>query len=333
MRRRLFGLVLLLAVAGCGGSSGEESPRGITLANLNFVHGIFCAPGTDSCRLPDRLQLLEEWIVGAGCPDVVTLQEIWSPSLAWLVERAGEICPFPYELVQGADRLGVDDETVLSRYPVSEVRQLRLFGAFPRNVLLTRIEHPEGSMDVFSTHLASSSDGARDPCGPDCPGACVAAGARTLRECQAVQMADWIDEVHEGPNPALVAGDFNARPSSFEIDQFVSRGWVDAYIAAGNPECDPVTGIGCTSGRSDEELELPALNVRARIDFVFVVPAEEGASCAGGVEPAGDPDGDGTGTGLFAGEPNPFAESCGPAPEPMCWPSDHSGVQVDLACS
>lgn len=335
-RASLFGCGLLLLAAACGGSSGSDPARSVTLANLNFLHGIFCPPETESCRLPDRLQLLEEWIVGAGCPDVVALQELWRPSLDWLVERADEMCPFPYEIVQGPDPLGVDDETILSRYPVSEVRKLPLFGVFPRNVLLTRIAHPAGPIDVFSTHLASGSDGAREPCGPLCPAECVAAGAETRRECQAVQMAEWIEEVHDIANPALITGDFNAVPGSFEIEQFVSRGWIDAYIEAGNPECDPATGIGCTSGRSDDDLsdmESPELNVNRRIDFVFVVPATDGASCAGGIEPAGDPDGDGTGTGLFAGEPNPFAESCGPEPEPMCWPSDHSGVQIDLICS
>ena len=46
----------------------------------------------------------------------------------------------------------------------------------------------------------------------------------------------------------------------------------------------------------------------------------------------GDPDGDDTATGLFADRPNPFGAACGPAPAPICWPSDHVGVQLDLDC-
>jgi hypothetical protein len=149
-------------------------------------------------------------------------------------------------------------------------------------------------------------------------------------------MAEWIEEMHEGPEPALISGDFNAQPGSFEYRQFTERGWTDSYIAAGNPECDPATGVGCTSGREDESLgdmESPALGESVRIDFIFVIPAGSASSCDGIIEPAGDPDGDGAGTRLFADAPNPFAETCGPLPDPMCWPSDHVGVEIDLGCS
>jgi endonuclease/exonuclease/phosphatase family metal-dependent hydrolase len=333
-RLYVVGLVGLVLAAGCAGSSDESENSDITLANLNLLHGIFCPAQTQSCRLDDRLGLLADWIEHAGCPDVVTLQEIWPTSLALLEERVDTICPFSYELVQGANVLGVDDETVLSRYPVRESAQLLLFGDF-RNVLLTRIDHPEGPLDVFSTHLASGSDGARGPCGPQCPSECVAAGATTLRECQAVQMAEWIEEVHVGPEPALISGDFNARPGSFEYLQFTDRGWSDVYLEAGNPECDPSSGVGCTSGREDESLadmESPALGESVRIDFIFLVPAGPASNCAGIIEPAGDPDGDGTATSLFADAPTPFADTCGPLPAAICWPSDHVGVQVDLGC-
>jgi hypothetical protein len=129
---------------------------------------------------------------------------------------------------------------------------------------------------------------------------------------------------------AVVAGDFNEPPGSFVHGEFTRRGWPDTYLIAGNPECDPATGAGCTSGREDEtlaELESPSSSEMERIDFVFVTPR---AGCR--IEPAGDPDGDGTATGLFADRPNPFASSCGPAPAPICWPSDHVGVQLDLEC-
>ena len=39
-----------------------------------------------------------------------------------------------------------------------------------------------------------------------------------------------------------------------------------------------------------------------------------------------------TTTGLFASEPNPFASACGPAPPPICWPSDHAGTALNLSC-
>jgi hypothetical protein len=62
-----------------------------------------------------------------------------------------------------------------------------------------------------------------------------------------VQVARFVEEHHGTPTPAIVTGDFNDDPGSFVTRQLVMRGWPDAYLAAGNPECDPATGVGCTS--------------------------------------------------------------------------------------
>ncbi len=122
---------------------------------------------------------------------------------------------------------------------------------------------------------------------------------------------------------------------SLVYSQFASRGWTDTYLAAGNPECVSATGVGCTSGREDEaltDLEDPALNQTERIDYIWLVPATSGSLCAGTEEAAGDADGDGIETRLFADVPNPFAATCGPSPDAICWSSDHSGVQADVNC-
>ncbi|MEW6270458.1 MAG: endonuclease/exonuclease/phosphatase family protein [Thermodesulfobacteriota bacterium] len=323
-------MVVILLLASCGDAPRSAMPS-VTLANLNFLHGIFCPPASDRCRLPDRTALLFDFIAARGCPDMVTLQEIWPPSLELMQPYLATTCPFAYEVVQGPRLTGVDDETVLTRYPVLEVEQLTLYRQF-RRVLLARIDHPAGALDLYSTHLASGSDGAREPCAEDCPAECVAAGAANVRDCQAVQMALFIEQTHDPALLGLVAGDFNEDPGSFVYQQFVGRGWTDAYLAAGNPECDPATGVGCTSGRADEGLEgleSPALNEVARIDFVFLIRPAEPSACAAEILPGRD---DGSGTRLFADEPNPFAPACGPLPEAICWPSDHVGVQLALAC-
>jgi endonuclease/exonuclease/phosphatase family metal-dependent hydrolase len=331
---RLAVIGLALAV-GCGDDDPGAGPVDIALADLNLLHGAFCPAGTDNCRLPDRVALLFEFIAQRGCPDVVTLQEVWTPSVDRMRPLLATTCPFPYALVQGERILDIDDETVLTRYPTLAVEQRFLYRGF-RRVLRVRIDHPVGALDVYTTHLASSSDGARNPCGDDCPVECVAAGAANVRQCQAVQTALFVEETHDVPNPAIVSGDFNDAPGSFVYEQFVGRGWTDTYLAAGNPECDPTSGIGCTSGREDEDLtalESPALGEDERIDFVFLVPPRAGAAC----DPAivrgdqGDPGG-GAATRLFADVPNPFANGCGPLPLSICWPSDHTGVQVALAC-
>jgi len=106
--------------------------------------------------------------------------------------------------------------------------------------------------------------------------------------------------------------------------QLTDRGWSDVYLGAGNPECDPASGVGCTAGRIDDDLsqmESAATNENERIDFIFLVPPPAGR-CR--LDPAA--------TRLFADAPNPFGSVCGPAPAPICWPSDHVGMQLGAEC-
>jgi endonuclease/exonuclease/phosphatase family metal-dependent hydrolase len=94
---------------------------------------------------------------------------------------------------------------------------------FTRHVQFARVEHPEGPIDVFTTHLASVADLATAPCGvvglppplesPPCPEECEAFGD-TVRECQAEQLARFVAETHDVDEFALVTGDFNAVPGS-----------------------------------------------------------------------------------------------------------------------
>lgn len=336
--RRWFCVLLLLAACGGSDANGGDASRDLTMAQLNLLHGTTgMCPQAANCRLADRVALLYEWVARSGCPDVVTLQEVWSGALALLQAGAGGACPFPYEVAVATDRLGPDESALLSRYPVLSIASQPLFPGF-RKVVHARIDHPAlGPVDVYSTHLASGSDGATVSCTSSvpCPEPCLTAGARTRRECQAVQMAQYIEATRGGAAPALIGGDFNAEPGSFEYRQFVDRGWVDAYLAGGNPECDAASGRGCTSGRADEnltELESPASNEVERIDFIFVVPAADPMICANRLDGARDADGDGTATRLFADQANPLHPRCGAAPLPICWPSDHQGVQLDLNC-
>jgi endonuclease/exonuclease/phosphatase family metal-dependent hydrolase len=308
----------------------------LTFATINILHGFLC--GGDSCRQEERVILAGQFIVDRGCPDVVAFQEVVNasgmPSVVTAVQNhLLNICPFPYTLVYTSGN-SLDDSLLLTRYPPIATELRKLYLNF-RNVLYARLDHPAGPVDVFSTHLASGSDGANNPCASGCPAECVMAGAATVRECQAVQVAKMVEAIHDVDTPAVIMGDFNADPGSFVYNQFVNRGWADAYLAAGGPECDGNTGIGCTSGREDQaltDLESPALNVSERIDYIFLVPPGPTSSCAGTLDTTADADGDGTATRLFADVPNPFAPMCGPAPDPICWPSDHDGVQADVNC-
>ena len=311
-------------------SAPTECPDSdVTVANLNLLHGLGC-PGL--CRVEDRVALLYDWIAGSGCPDAVTLQEI-QPTAVPILETENEtVCPFPYEIVFNQTN-PFDNELILTRYPVLVSNVLVLHGGF-RRVAWVRLDHPVGPVDVFSTHLASGSDGGPNPCGVGCPAECLGAGAVTNRDCQAVQMAEYIEATHDVDTPGVITGDFNDEPGTFVYDQFTSRGWIDTYLAVGNPECNPVTGVGCTSGRATSlaELESTVANVDERIDYAFLIPPGPGSICSATLDPATDDDGDGSGTRIFADEPNPFSPSCGPLPDPMCWPSDHEGAEMDLNC-
>jgi endonuclease/exonuclease/phosphatase family metal-dependent hydrolase len=316
--------------------------NGVTVASLNVLHGLFCPVATGGCRRADRLALLRDFVVARGCADVLAFQEVLdlgptnenAEMLAVLLTNA---CPAPYTPVYRKAN-PVDDEMIFSRYPILDQETHLLLGPL-RNVLRVRIDHPIGALDVYATHLASGSDNATAPCagtfGP-CPPECIAAGAATVRDCQAVQMVGVVQTTHDVPTPALAVGDLNSSPGSFVYATFAGQSWIDAYLHVGLPECDPMTGVGCTSGRIDDaltDMENPALGQSERIDYVWLVPSGPGTLCAGAVEPPGDPDGDGVATRLFADVPNPFAPSCGPTPDPMCWPSDHTGVQADVNCS
>jgi endonuclease/exonuclease/phosphatase family metal-dependent hydrolase len=116
-----------------------------------------------------------------------------------------------------------------------------------RHLLWVRLDHPLGPLDVFTTHLASSGDGAQNPCAADCPPECVAAGAATVRQCQAVQVGEIVAARHDVPTPAVVTGDFNDDPGTFAYAQLVGRGW-STRISPRESGVQSGHGVGCTSG-------------------------------------------------------------------------------------
>src|SRR6185295_13517771 len=156
------------------------------------------------------------------------------------------------------------------------------------------------------------------------------------RECQATQVRALVETQHDVATPAVITGDMNEPPTSFVHQHLTtSAGWTDTHLAAGNPECEPSTGVGCTSGRVDDDLtdlESPDSNESERIDYVILVPPAAGSLCTAVIDGPNDADGDGTATRIFADQPNPFGAACGPAPAPICWPSDHEGAELDLGC-
>lgn len=339
--RAALSLTLLLVLAACSnGDDNDSDDRAtadtpdVSIASLNVLHGLFCAPETEDCRLADRQDLLFDWIESIDCPDVVLLQEVLgSRVIAQLAERVTSRCGSVYQVLAPSGAIG--QNYTLTRYPVLQTSEDHLVGGI-RVLWHTQIDHPTGIIDLFNTHLAAGID--LQPCDESCPAECRAAGAADSRECQAVQVAHFTQQRAAPNSLRILGGDFNADPQSFVYRHLVeANGWVDAYQAAGNPECDPATGIGCTSGRADEDLsdmESPASGVSRRIDYLFVQfpEVESGALCRYELDSHRDDDGDGLATRIFADDPTPFTASCGPLPDPICWPSDHEGTQADINC-
>lgn len=354
-----------------GNATAPSATSPVTLANLNILHGFDCDPPApadgDQCRVSERLALLTEHLIAEGCPDLVTLQEIVNKdfvlngsaqqvgpleSIVALIEaqlpKLEASCGFTYELVYEPLRTVFideqDEELILSRYPVLQTGTRVLYGPlynettglliFARHVLYTRIDHPSGEVDVYTTHLASGSDSATSICAPDsCPMECN--NSDTVRACQAEQLALYVEQTRGANNLALISGDFNALPGSSEYLSMTNRGWLDSHLAAAQPECDSTTGIGCTSGRESnaQDIEDPALNVDARIDYIFVALPQGNDTCVASLESGRRGSYAITDAGLFAAEPNPFAAACGSPPNAVCWVSDHSGNQARLTCA
>jgi endonuclease/exonuclease/phosphatase family metal-dependent hydrolase len=280
------------------------------------------------------------------------------------------VCGFEYTYLYAADPTvapdpsplfqGTDEELILSRYPIVQHDLLLLHSAlfppddpthtqqfFARHVLFARVDHPVGLIDVFTTHLAASEDFGDNPCHSQvsfpsfgvtfdvpCPTAAPSGCelTQTVRECQARQVARFVEQRHDVRTSAFITGDFNASPHSPSYQEFTGRGWIDSHLAASKRECKPRTGGGCTAGRvavrldGSSELEEPARNVDERIDYIFVVPPAPASTCT--IEKRG--------TGIFAGKPNSFIAEptqCGPLPNPICWASDHNGTMAHLSCA
>ncbi|MDG2047698.1 MAG: endonuclease/exonuclease/phosphatase family protein [Halioglobus sp.] len=360
-----------IALASCDSSHTQAALNTpLTLVNLNLLHGFDCdSPEIDTqqCRIRERIALLADSLVAAQCPDLITLQEVinsdFAPtaqgqpvvSILTLIEaqllNLEAVCGFRYKMVYqpllAVAISEVDEELILSRYPVLQTGTRVLYGplynevtgtlVFARHVLHARIDHPSGEVDVYNTHLASGSDFATRLCDRDfCPTECR--NSDTVRACQTSQLMLYVEQTRGQQNLALIAGDFNADPQSSEYQSIINHGWLDSHLAAGEDECNSATGRGCTSGRraSLQAIESPALNVTVRIDYIFVALPSDNTVCnasnplvqpqsiagAYAIESAG----------LFAGEPNSFNQACGSAPRPPCWISNHSGNHARVVC-
>ena len=129
---------------------------------------------------------------------------------------------------------------------------------FDRRVLYARIDHPLGPLDAHSTHsrraptmAATNAVCNSSSCGT-CPRRRAPPNAITTSRRARVSpfRARLVESTYDVPQPAIVTGDFDSppkpRPDETVPDtvlvELTGRGWIDSYLAASNPECNPASG-------------------------------------------------------------------------------------------
>jgi endonuclease/exonuclease/phosphatase family metal-dependent hydrolase len=311
-----------LAAAGPAPAAGKD----LTVVDYNILHGIFCPADTGNCRAPDRVALFLGQLQDARCPQVVGLQEVSGQLAGFIKEQLPGVCGGKYKLAMSVTE-GNDKELVFSTLPAARPKVLPLPGGL-RNATRVELQSELGPVVLVVTHQdgdttfpACRNDIERYKCPKPCP-----AGS-TFAECQTVLGEGFGDAVGSKRAIRIYMGDFNVPAASPRYRRLIERGWVDSHLAAGNAECNPATGVNCTSGRNDvtlTALQDPTARESERIDFIFLKAPR---SCTPQYDSATDADGDGTGTGLFAAAPAVNG------PSGLAWPSDHTAVSMDLSCS
>lgn len=234
--RSSLAAVAAASATGCRTTAaGDHAHRELRVLTYNLHHG----EGTDGRLDLDRISRI---IRGAN-PDLVALQEV--DRLAARTDKVDQAAEYARQTglhgwfgaampFQG----GEYGQALLSRWPLTEPRVIRLPGQArrePRIAVTAIIEVPGfGRLRWSGCHLdATGTDSDRGE-----------------------QVGALLEAFAGDPLPMLLAGDFNARPESREIQRLLegSTGWVDTAGASAAPT-------------------IPAEAPKSRIDYVFARPA------------------------------------------------------------
>jgi hypothetical protein len=327
-------LVAAISATAAGAGGAESAPRSapmtaapkndLRIVTFNILHGITCPNAPDDCQGDDRMALLGQQLQAAKCPAVVALEEI-APRTYDRVVAAPWVKACKYKIVWH-DMPLTDRELVLTTLPVTSQKLTILPGDF-RSAYRVELKSKLGPLVLVVTHQDGDSQPGADPrlCTPEvCPPPCPPEA--TQQACQTIQAAALASEGGGKKAIRLLTGDLNFPATAERYRALVADGWIDSHLAAGNPECDPATGVACTSGREDmttDDLKNPASKESERIDFLFVKAPRE---CKLAFDRATDRDKDKLGTGLFADQPVTNG------PGGLAYLSDHTGVAADLSC-
>jgi endonuclease/exonuclease/phosphatase family metal-dependent hydrolase len=288
----------------------------MSVVSLNILHGFQCPPETDHCQAPDRVALLGRLLTEVQCPEVVALQEVSTWMFDLLEAIRPGLCGGRYRIVTDGLQ-ALDTEVVLTTLAVRGHQRVRLAGA-QRTSFWVGVTAPMGPVDIVVTHVGAGADGQGRggiPCGAvECPTICPPTGP--VVSCQVREVIAHLGRHGSSTGIGVVVGDFNVVPDSQPYNLLTAQRLVDTYLAAGNPECDPASGLGCTGGRDDKTvaaLQDPLSNENERIDYAFLRPGRCRARYR-------------EGTGLFADQPT------ADGPGGLAWPSDHVGTRLVLTC-
>lgn len=219
-----------------------DSPR-VRVMSYNIHSGFNTAGDMD-------LEAIARVIEDSGA-EVVGLQEV---SRGQLISGVADQFEFLKNRLgfEHAEYFGTTDPTfgnaVFSRYPIVghvEAHLPQVGTPLRRGYLGTTIETGNGMLLFISTHLQHVNDPsvhAQDPEGDLYP---------VHREQIEAILTEW-----GGVEPAILVGDFNARPGWRQLEELLAAGWVDVWDQAG-------TGEGLTAN---------AANPEYRIDYVFHTP-------------------------------------------------------------
>jgi endonuclease/exonuclease/phosphatase family metal-dependent hydrolase len=144
----------------------------------------------------------------------------------------------------------------LSRWPISFDANTMLpgsefGGALRRAVMVIRVAHPDGDLQLFATHLTTDSDASN-------------------KADQAVAVLDFID-ANPPVRAAFLGGDLNATPTDLAMQ--VLRG--DAMHGGRTGD---LVDSWATINPGDPGLTQPADAPRQRIDYLYVVPGTAGTA-------------------------------------------------------
>jgi endonuclease/exonuclease/phosphatase family metal-dependent hydrolase len=265
----ILGFVLTPRPPAAHGAGLQGKARQLRVMSYNIKHGqtnADCsAPKPESGRPPQRDCNLDldasVAVIRAHRPDIIGLQEIdrfWARSgyadeAALLVERTGlphqcYAANLDHQADAHADRPHQYGTLVLSRFPILECGNTLLpreGEAEQRGLALALIDAGGVRLRFYNTHL------------------------HTTAADRVKQTAHILTVLDQATGPAVLVGDFNARPTAPEMAPVFSR-FTDAWTKAGVPAEDNPDGL-----TSPARL---AGNPTSRIDYVLVGGQVEAAS-------------------------------------------------------